>query len=153
MSESLWLHGKQCARLPCPSPTPGACSNSFPLNWWCPPTILSSVFPFSSGTQFFPASGSSPVTWLFASGGQSIGASVSSSVLPVNIQGRFSLGLTGLISLLSKGLSRVFFSITIQKHQFLGAQSSLWSNMDCWPHPDFRNAKMWGKSILRQWNM
>ena len=150
---TLWPHRLQHAMVPGPSLSSGVFSNSCPLSRWCHPTISSSVFPFSSRTQFFPASGSFPVTWLFASGGQSIGASASSSVLPMNIQSGFSLGLTSVISLLSKGLSRVFFSTTIQKHQFLGAQSSLRSNMDCWPHPDFRNAKMWGKSILRQWNI
>ena len=95
----------QHARLPCPSSAPGACSNSCPLSWGCHPTISSSVVPFSSCPQSFPASGSFPTSWLFASGGQRIGASA--SVLPMNIQGWFPLGLTGLISLLFKGLSRV----------------------------------------------
>ena len=102
--------------------------NSCPLSWWWHPTISSSVTLFSSCHQSFPASGSFPVSQLFTSDGQSIEASVSASVLPVNIQGWFPLGLTGLISLLSKGLSRVFFSTTIQKHQFFGTQSTLWSN-------------------------
>ena len=96
------------ASLPCPSPSPGACSNSCPLSQWCYPTISSSVVPFSSRLQSFPALRSFPVSWLFASGGQSIGASASASVLPVNIQDWSPLGLTGLISLLSKVFSRVF---------------------------------------------
>ena len=101
-------------------------AHSCPLNWWCHPTVLSSVIPFSSCAQFFPASKSFPISWLFAAEDQSIGASA--SVLPMNIQGWFHLGLSGLISLLSKGLSRVFFSTTIQKHPFFGTQPSLWSN-------------------------
>ena len=103
-------------------------SNSYPLGQWCHPTILSSVAPVSSCPQSFPTSGSFPMRRFFASGGQSIGASTSASVLPMNTQGWFSLGLTGLISLLSRGLSRVFSSTTIQKHQFFGTQPSLWSN-------------------------
>ena len=101
--------------------------NSCPLRWWCYPTISSSVTPFSSCPWPFPASGSFPVTSLFASGGQSTGVSASASVLPMNIQGWFPLGSIGLI-LQSKGLSRVFASTTVQKYQFFGAQSSLWSN-------------------------
>ena len=128
MSNSLQPHGLQHARLPYSSPSSGACSNSSPLSRWCHPTILSSVFPFSSCLQSFPASGSFPVSWLFTSGGQSTGASASASVLPMPIQGWFPLGLTDLISLLSKGLSRVFSSTTVWKHQFLRAQPSLWSN-------------------------
>ena len=95
---------------------------------WCHPTISSSDALFSFCPQFFPASGSFPMSWLFASGGQIIGASSSASVLPVNIQGWFSLGLTGLIALLSKGLSRVFTGSIVWKYQFFGAQPSLWSN-------------------------
>ena len=128
MSNSLQPHGLQNSRPPCPSPSPGPCSNSCPLSWWCHSTILSSVVAFSSCLQSFPASGSFPKSWLFASGVQSIKASVLASVLPVNSQGWFPLGLTGLISLLTKGLSRVFSSTTIQKHLFFGAQPSLWSN-------------------------
>ena len=116
VSDSLWPHGLQHARLPCPSPSPGACSNSCPSNQWCYPTILSSVVPFSSCLQSFPASGSFPMSWLFTSRGQSIGASASASVLPMNIQGWCLLGLSGLISLQSKGLSRVFSNTTVQKH-------------------------------------
>ena len=113
-SNSLQPHRLQHARLPCPSPSPKACSNSCPLSQWCHPTILSSVTPFSSCPQSFPTSGSLPVSWLFASGGQSIGASASVSVPPMNIQDWFPLGLTGLTSLLSKGLSRVFSNTTVK---------------------------------------
>ena len=98
------------------------------MGGWCHPTISSSVDPFSSCLQSFPASGSFPVSQFFASGGQSIGVSASASVLPMNIQDWFPLGLTGWISLQSKGLSRVFSNITVQKHRFFGAQLSLWSN-------------------------
>ena len=112
-------------RLPYPSPTPRAYSNSCPLSWWCHPTILSSVIPFSSHLQSFPASGSFPISQLFTSGGQRIGVSASASVLPMNIQYWFPLGWTGWISLQSKGLSRVFSNTTGPKHQFFGAQLSL----------------------------
>jgi len=108
VSNSLWHHGLQQARLPCPSPTPRACSNSCPSSQWCHPTISSSVASFSSSLQSCPASGSSPMSQFFASGGQSIGTSASASVLPMNSQEWLPLGLTGLISLQSKGLSRVF---------------------------------------------
>ena len=106
VSDSLWLHGLQHTRLLCLSPTPRACSNSCPLSQWCHPTILSSVIPFSSCLQSFPASGSFPVSYFFASGGQSIGASALASVLPKNSQDWFPLGWTGQISLQSKGLSQ-----------------------------------------------
>ena len=128
VSDSLRPHGLQHTRPPCPSPTARAYSNSCPLSWWCHPTISYSVIPFSSHLQSFPASGSFQMSHLFASGGQSIGPSALASVLPMNIQDWFPLGLTGLISLQSKGLSRVFFNTTVQKHQFFGAQPSLWSN-------------------------
>ena len=127
MSDSLRPHGPQHTRLPCPSPSPGACSNSCPLSQWCHPTISSSVIPFSHLLSF-KASRSFPVSWLFPSEGQSIGVSASASILPVNFQGWFPLGLIGLISLLSKGLCRVFFSTKTQSHQFFGAQPSVWSN-------------------------
>ena len=127
MSDSLQPHGLQHASLPCPSLSPRVCSDSYPLSRWCHPTISSSVVPFSSCLQSFPASGSFPVSQLFPLGGQSIGASASALVLPVSIEGWYPLGSTGLISLLSKGLLRVFSSITIWQHQFLGAQPSLWS--------------------------
>ena len=126
MFDSLRPPGLWQARLSCPLLSPRICLNSCSLNRRCHPTISSSVNPFSSRPQSFPAPGSFPVSRLFASGDQSIGASA--SVLPVNIQGWFPLGLTGLISLLSKGLSRVFSSTTVQKHQFFGTQPSLWSS-------------------------
>ena len=126
VSNSLRPHGLQHARLPCPSPTPRACSNSCPSNQWCHPTISSSVIPFSSCLWSVPASGSFQMSQLFASGGQSIGASA--SVLPMNIQDWSPLGWTGWISLLSKGLSRVFSNTTVQKHRFPDAQLSLWSS-------------------------
>ena len=132
MSYCLGPHGLQHARLPCPSPTPRACSNSCPLSWWCHPTISSSVFPFFSYLQSFPASGSFPVSQFFASGGQSIGASASASVLPMNIQDWFPLGWTGLISLESKGLSSVFSNTTVQKHQFFSAQLSVVRRKSLW---------------------
>ena len=122
VSDSLQPHESQHARPPCPSPTPGVHSDSRPSSQWCHPTISSSVILFSSCLQFFPASGSFPMSRLFASGYQSIGASA--SVLPMNIEGWFPLGLTGFISLQSKGLSRIFSSSPIQKHQFLGVQPS-----------------------------
>ena len=108
VSDPLWPHRLQHTRRPCCSPSPRACSNSCLLSLWCHPTISSYVIPFSSCLQSFPASGSFPMSRLFESAGQSIGASASASVLPRNIQGWFPWGLTGLISLQSKGLSRVF---------------------------------------------
>ena len=111
VSDSLWPHEPHNARPPCTSPTPGVYSNSCPLSRWCHPTISSSVAPFFFCLHSFPASGSFPMSWVFPSGSQSIGASA--SVLPMNIQGWFSLRLNGLIFLLSKGLSRVFSSTTV----------------------------------------
>ena len=128
VSDSLRYHGLQHARPPCPSPTPRVYSNSCPLSWWCHPTISSSVIPISSCLQSFPASGSFPVSQFFTSGGQSIGVSASASVLSKNIQDWFPLGLTGWVSLQSKGLSRVFSNTTVQKHQIFRAQFSLLSN-------------------------
>ena len=125
MSDSQRPPGQQHTRLPSPSPSPGACSNWCPSSQWCHPTISSSVIPFSSCLQSFPASRSFPVSQFFPSGGQSIGALASTSVLPKNIQDWFLLGLTGLISLQSKGLSRVFSNITVQKHQLFTIQPSL----------------------------
>ena len=107
---------------------PRTYSNSGPLIRWCHPKISSSAAPFFSCSYYFPASGSFPMSWLFATGGPSIGVSASASVLPVNIQGWFPLGLTGLISLLSKGLSKIFSNTTVQKHQFFVTQCSWWSN-------------------------
>ena len=122
MSNSLWPHGLQHTRLPCPSAAPRAYSKSCPSSQWCHPTISSSVVPFTSHLQSFPASGSFPRSQLFASGGQSTGASASASVLPMNIQDWFPLGWTGWISLQSKGLSRVFSNTKVQKHQFFSAR-------------------------------
>ena len=126
---SLQSHGLQQTRLPCPSPSPGAYSNSCPLSQWCHPTISSSVVPFSSCPQSYPASRSYfLMSQLFASGGQSIGASALAAILPVNIQDWFPLGWIGWNSLQSKGLSRVFSNTTVQKHQFFITQLSLQSN-------------------------
>ena len=116
LSDSLWSHELQHARPPCPSPSPRVCSNSRLLSQWCHPTISSSVAPFSSRLQSFPASGSFLRSQFFQSGGQRIGVSASASVLPKNTQDWFPLGWTGWISLQSKGLSRVFSNTTVQKH-------------------------------------
>ena len=125
MSDSLWPHGLQHARLPCASPTPGSYSNPCPLSQRCHPTISSSVVPFSSCLLSFPAPGSFQISQFFTSGGQSFGTSTSASLLPMNIQDWFPLGWTGWISLQSKGLSRVFFNTTVQKHPFFSTQLSL----------------------------
>ena len=132
--DSLRLHGLQHARPPYLSPTPRACWNPCPLSPWCHPTIWSSVIPFSSLLQFFPTSRSFPMSQFFVSGSQSIGVSASASVLPVNIQDWFSLGLAGWISLQSKRLLRVIFN-TVQKHQFFSTQLSSQSNfhIHTWP--------------------
>ena len=128
VSDSLLPHRLQHVRLLCPSPTPWAYSNSQSSSQWFHPTISSPVIPFSSYLQSFPTSGYLPMSKYFASGGHSIGVSASASVLPMNIQDWFPLGLTGWNSLRSKGLSRVFSNTTVQKHQFFSAQLSLWSN-------------------------
>ena len=120
-------HGLQLIRLPHPSVSPGACSDSSLLCRWCYLTISSSATPFSVCLQFFSAAGSFPVSLLFISGGQSIGVSASAPVLPVNIQDWSPLGWAGWISLQSKGLSRVFSNTTVQKHQFFSTQPSSWS--------------------------
>ena len=135
MSNSLWPHEPQHTRPPCSSPFPGGHQNPCPLSRWCHPTISSSVVPFSSCPQSFPASGSFQMSQFFASGGQSIGVSASASVLPMNIQDWYPLEWTGWISLQFKGLSRVFSNITVQKHQFFCAQLSLESNshIHMWP--------------------
>ena len=117
VSDSMWPHESQHARPPCPSPTPRVYSDSCPLSQWCHPTISSSVIPFSSCLQSFPASGFFPVSQFFSSGGQSIGVSASASVLPMNIQDWVPLGWIDWISLQSKGPSRVFSNTTVQKHQ------------------------------------
>ena len=125
VSDSLRPHEPQHARPPCPSPTPGVYPNSCPLSQWCHPTISSSVIPFSSRPQSFPASGSFQMSQLFASCGRSIGVSVPASVLPMNTRDWSPLGWTGWIFLQSKELSRVFSSTTVQKHQFFGVHLSL----------------------------
>ena len=129
--DSLWPHGLQHARLPCPFLSPGvwvSISDSCPLSWWCYLTISSSAVPFSFCLQSILASGYFPVSWVFKSRSQSIGASALASVLPMNIQDWFPLGWTGWTSLQSKGLSRVFSNTTVQKHQFFGTPLSIWSN-------------------------
>ena len=135
MSDSLRPHESQHARLPCPSPTHGVHPNPCPLSQWCHPTISSSVVPFSSGPQPFPASGSFQMIQLFTWGGQSTGVSASKSVLPMNTQDWPPLGWTGWTSLQSKGLSRVFSNTTVQKHQFFDTQLSSQSNshIHTWP--------------------
>ena len=125
VSNSLRSHGLQHIRPPCPSPTPGVYSNPCPLSKWCHPTISSSVVPFSSCPQSFPASGSFPMSQLFVWGGQSTGVSALASVLPMNTQDWSPSGWTGWISLQSKGFSRVFSNTIVQKHQFFSAQLSL----------------------------
>ena len=135
MSDSLLPHELQHARPPCPSPTSGIYSNPCPSTRWCHPAISSSVVPFSSCPQSLQASGSFPMTQLFPWGGQTTGVSASASVLPMNTQDWSSLGWTGWVSLLSKGLSRVFSNTTVQKHQFFGTQLSSQSNshIHTWP--------------------
>ena len=135
VSDSLRPHESQYVRPPCPSPTPRVYSNSCPSSWWCHPAISSSVIPFSSCPQSLQASGSFPISQLFAWGSQGIGVSASASVLPMNSQDWSPLGWTGWISLQSKGLSRVFSNTTVQKHQFFSAQLSSQSNshIHTWP--------------------
>ena len=128
MSNSLWLHGMQHARPPCPSPTPRVYTNSCPLSQWCHPTVSFSVITFSAHLQSFPAIGSFQMSQFFTSGGQSTQASASAPVLPMNNQDLFPLGCICWISLSSKGCSRVFSNTTVQKHQFFGTQLSLQSN-------------------------
>ena len=128
MSQLFAAHGLQHTRLACPLLSLRVCSNSYSLSRWCHPSISSSVTSFSSCLQSFLASGSFPISWLFTSSGQNIGASASASDLPVNIQGWLPLGLISLISLLSKELSTVFSSTTVQKHQLFSVQPSLWTN-------------------------
>ena len=139
VSDSLQPQGLQHTRLPCPSPTPRACSSSCPLSQWCHPTISSSLTCFSSCLPSFPASESFPMSQFFTSGGQSIRVSAWASVLPMNIQDWFPLGWTGLITLQSKGLSRVFSNTTVQKHQFCGLSffysPTLTSIHDYWKKP------------------
>ena len=150
MSDSLRPHGLQHARLPCPSPTPRACSNSCPSSRWWHPTILSSVIPFSSCLQSFPASESFPVSQFFTSGGQSVGTSASTSVLLMNIHDWFPLGLTDWIYLQSKGLSRVFSNTTVQNinslvFSFLYSPT-LTSIHDYWKNHSFDWMDLWWQS-------
>ena len=153
-SSFLWPHVLQHSRLLCPSPSPTACSNSCLLSRWCHPTISSFVIIFFSCLLYFQASGSFSMSWLFASDGQSIGASASPSVLPMNIQRWFPLGLIRYISLQSKGLSRVFSNTTVQKHQFFGIQLSLWSSptltsvYDHWENHSFEYMDLCQQSSL-----
>ena len=171
MSDSLWHHELQHARLPCPSLSPWMCSNSSPLSKWCHPTILSSVAPFSSAQthvhpvddatssyivssscpQSFPELGYFQISQFFTSGGQSIGDSASSSVLTMNIQDFFPLGWTDWISMQSKWLPRVFSNTTVQKHQFFCAQLPLWSNshIHTWP---LEKPQLWlDRRLLAKW--
>ena len=147
MSDSLRPHELQCSRPPCPSLTPRVHPNPCPSSWWCHPTISSSAVPFSSCLQSFPASGSFPMSQLFASGGQNIGVSASKSVLPMNKQDWYPLGWTGWISLQSKGLSTVFSNTTVQKHQFFGAQ--LYSPTLTSIHDDWKNHRLDGPSLAK----
>ena len=157
MSDSLQPHGLQHARPPCPSPTPRVYSNSCPLSPWCHPAISSSVIPFSSCLQSFPASGSFQISQFFTSGGQSIGVSASASVLPMNIQDWFPLGWTSWISLQSKGLSRVFPNTTVQKHQFLVLSflysPTLTSKHDYWKNHRLTKQTFVGKVMYLLLNM
>ena len=141
VSDSLWPHGPQHARPPCPSPTPEVYPHSCPLSWWCHWTISSSVLPFTSCPQSFPASRSFQMSQLFTSGGQNIGVSALTSVLLMNTQDWSPLGWTVWISLQFKGLSRVFSNTTVQKHQFFGASflhsPTLTSTHDYWKNHSF----------------
>ena len=153
VSSSLRPHKSQHARPPCPSPAPGVHSDSFPSSQWCHPAISSSIVPFSSCPQSLPASESFPMSHLFAWGGQSIEASASVSVLPMNILGSFLIGLTGLTSLQSKGPSRVFSSTAVQRHQFFSTQPSLWSNshIHIWL---LEKQQLWvNGSLLAKWHL
>ena len=138
VSESLRPHGLQHTSFPCPSPSPGVRLNSCPSSQWRHPSVLSSVYPFSSCSQSFPALGSFPMSQFFTSGGQSTGVSTSASVLPMSILGWLPLGLTGLISLQSRGRSRVFSNTTVQKHQFFSTHlsSQFSSHIHNWLDPN-----------------
>ena len=157
MSDSLRPHELQHVRLPCPSLSPKVCSNSNPLSWWCCPSISSSVVPFSSHLQSFPASGSFQMSQLFTWGGQSIGVSASASLLPMNIQDWFPLAWTGWISLQSKGLSRVFSNTTVWKHQSsvfnLLYGPTLTAIHDYWKNHSFVYMDLWGKVMSLLFNM
>ena len=154
MSDSLWPYWLQHARLPCPSLSPVACSNSCPLSWRCHPTISSSVTLFSSCLQSFSTSGSFPMSQLFTSSGQRIGTSAAASLLPMNIQSWFPLGWTGLISFQSKGPSRVF-----SRQRMQGEQSPRWRVWEALPSPNTKIAaalyclKFWGWSSVAETTM
>ena len=154
MSSSLWPHELQLSRLSCPSLSPGVCLNSCPLSQWCHPIISSSAGPFSSCPQYFPASESFPMSQFFASGGQSTGASASASVLPVNIQGWFPLGLSGLISLQAKGLLRVLQHnlkvLILQSSAFFMALASLWLSSLHSPLPYDYLTYLWFQSQINK---
>ena len=151
MSDSLWPHGLQHARLVCPLLFSGVCVNSCLLSQWCYQTISFSVAPFSFCSLSFPALESLSMSWFFALGGWSVGTSASTSVLPMNVQGWLPLGLTGWISLLSKGLSRVFSSTTIWEHQFFGAHniSNWWINIHFqdWENRNLEKLRIFQKSF------
>ena len=146
VSDTLQPHGLQHARPPCPSPTPRTCSHSFPSSQWCHPTISSSVDPFSSYLQSFPALWSFSMNPFFASGGQRIRVSASTSVLPMNIQGWFPSGWIGWISLQSKGLSRDFSNTTVQKQPFFSVGLSFWSNIQI-------HTWLWKTIALTRWTL
>ena len=154
MSSSLWPHELQLSRLSSPSLSPGVCLNSCPLSQWCHPIISSSAGPFSSCPQYFPASESFPMSQFFASGGQSTGASASASVLPVNIQGWFPLGLSGLISLQAKGLLRVLQHnlkvLILQSSAFFMALASLWLSSLHSPLPYDYLTYLWFQSQINK---
>ena len=157
MSDSLWPHTLQYTRFLYPSLSPRVFSNTCPLSQWCHPTTSSSVTPFTSCSQSFSASGPFPMYWFFTLGGQSIGSSASASVLHMNIQCWFLLGLTGLIFLLSKGLLRVFSSTIVWKYQLFSAQPSLWANSHIctyyWKNHSFEYLDFVGKVMSLLFNM
>ena len=146
MSDSFWPQGLQHTRLPCPSPSHRVSSNSCPLSWWYHPMISTSVFPFSSRLQSFPERGFFPMSWLFASGGQSIGISASASVLRMTIQDWFPLGLPSMMSLQSKGLSRVFSKTSVRKHLW-GVRREGGSGWGTHVDPRLIHVKVWQKPL------
>ena len=151
LSNSLRPHGLQDTRPPCPSPTPRVHPNPCPLSWWCHPTISSSVDPFCSCPQSFPASGSFRMNQIFASGGQGIGVSASTTILPMNTKDWSPLAWTGWISLQSKGLSRVSSNTTVQKHQFFGAESSTLAWKIPWMEEPGRLQSMGSQRVGQDW--
>ena len=151
VSDSLWPHGLQHTRPPCPLPSPEICSSSCPLHRWCHPAISSSDALFSFCLQSFPASGTSPMSQLLTSDDENTGASGSASVLPTRIQDWFPLNLTGLISLLSKELSGVFSSTTVWRYQFFGVLPSLWSSSHNCTWPLGKPLPWWYGPMLDEW--